>query len=135
MNSTSIQSLALNQLTAVAWLRLLFVAALVVAVALTPGFLSAPSLLTLLTTVSFVGCVAVGMTFITLSGNIMSFSLGATVAACAVTFVTVLNAAGLVSGIIAALAVGGLLSAAQGAIIGGLRANPIIVSIAALALI
>jgi ribose/xylose/arabinose/galactoside ABC-type transport system permease subunit len=135
VNSTSTQAVAVNQLTAVAWLRLLFVVGLAAAVALTPGFLSAPSLLTLLTTVSFVGCVAVGMTFITLSGNIMSFSLGATVAACAVTFVTVLNAAGVFAGIVAALAVGGLLSAAQGAIIGGLRANPIIVSIAALALI
>jgi len=135
VSNISGQVFALNRLTAVAWLRLLFVLALAVAVALTPGFLSAPSLLTLLTTVSFVGCVAVGMTFITLSGNIMSFSLGATVAACAVTFVMVLNGAGLIAGIIAALAVGALLSAAQGAIIGGLRANPIIVSIAALALI
>ena len=45
------------------------------AVALTtPGFLSRPSMLSLLTTVSFIGCVAVGMTLITISGNIMSFS-------------------------------------------------------------
>ena len=129
------QTLTLDQFSAIALLRLLFIAALAVAVALTPGFLSAPSLLTLLTTVSFVGCVAVGMTFITLSGNIMSFSLGATVAACAVTFVTVLNFAGVIVGIAAALTVGALLSAVQGAMIGGLRANPIIVSIAALALI
>lgn len=135
MNDTLRQALALNHFTAVAWLRLLFVMALAIAMALTPGFLSAPSLLTLLTTFSFVGCIAVGMTFITLSGNIMSFSLGATVAVCAVTFVTVLNGAGVITGMAAALAVGALVSAAQGVIIGGLRANPIIVSIAALALI
>src|SRR5258708_28501510 len=52
------------------------------AVALTtPGFLSQPSILSLLTTVSFIGCVAVGMTFITISGNIMSFALWALVGA------------------------------------------------------
>ena len=48
-----------------AWLRISSVAALASIAALTPGFLSAPSLLPLLTTVSFVGCVAVGMTLIT----------------------------------------------------------------------
>ena len=40
----------------------------------TPGFLSQPSILSLLTTVSFIGCVAVGMTLITISGNIMGRS-------------------------------------------------------------
>ena len=55
--------------------------ALLLAAAFTPGFFTAASLISLLTTMSFVGCVAVGMTFITLSGNIMSFSLGATLAA------------------------------------------------------
>ena len=49
----------------------------------TPGFLAGPSILSLLTTVSFIGCVAIGMTLITISGNIMSFSLGATVGATA----------------------------------------------------
>lgn len=119
----------------VVWLRIALFALLAVAVMLTPGFLSAPSLLALLTTISFVGCVAVGMTLITISGNIMSFSLGATAAASAVAFVTVLNAAGLVPSIAAALLVGALLSGVQGVIIGWLRANPIIVSIASLALI
>src|SRR5262249_61263770 len=53
----------------------------------TPGFLSQPSMLSLLTTVSFIGCVAVGMTLITISGNIMSFSLGALTAAPAMIFI------------------------------------------------
>jgi len=116
-------------------LRIAVFAALAIGAVLTPGFLSVPSLLSLLTTLSFVGCVAVGMTMITLSGNIMSFSLGATAAAAAVAFVHVLNAWGLAAGIAAALVTGALISAAQGLIIGSLRANPIIVSIASLALI
>jgi len=106
------------------------------AVALTtPGFLSQPSILSLLTTVSFIGCVAVGMTLITISGNIMSFALGALVGATAMIFVLAVNWGGFAFGLIAALAFAGLSNALQGLLIGWLRANPIIVSIAALALI
>jgi ribose/xylose/arabinose/galactoside ABC-type transport system permease subunit len=109
---------------------------LLAAVALaTPGFTAAPSVLALLTTISFVGCVAVGMTLITVSGNIISFALGATVGATTLVFMAVLNAAGLITAIAAALAFGALVTAAQGALIGLVRANPIIVSIAAFALI
>ena len=106
------------------------------AVALTtPGFLSQPSMLSLLTTVSFIGCVAVGMTLITISGNIMSFALGALVGATAMIFVLAVNWGGFAFGLTAALAFAGLTNALQGFLIGWLRANPIIVSIAALALI
>jgi ribose/xylose/arabinose/galactoside ABC-type transport system permease subunit len=106
------------------------------AVALTtPGFLSQPSILSLLTTVSFIGCVAVAMTLITISGNIMSFALGALVGATAMIFVLAVNWGGFAFGLIAALAFAGLSNALQGFLIGWLRANPIIVSIAALALI
>lgn len=101
----------------------------------TPSFLSAPSLTTLLTTMSFVGCLAAAMTFVTISGNIMSFALGAAAAASAMVFVVVLNAAGYAAGVTAALAAGAAITAAQGCLIGFLRANPIIVSIAANVLI
>ena len=101
----------------------------------TPGFLSQPSILSLLTTVSFIGCVAVGMTLITISGNIMSFALGALVGATAMIFVVAVNWGGFAFGLAAALAFAGLTNALQGFLIGALRANPIIVSIAVLALI
>jgi ribose/xylose/arabinose/galactoside ABC-type transport system permease subunit len=103
--------------------------------ALTPGFLTAPSLNALLTTISVIGCLAAGMTFITLGGNIMSFALGATAAASAIVFVSVLNAAGLVPAILAALAFGAVVTGAQGLVVGSLRANAIIISIAANVLI
>ena len=61
-----------------AHLRWTVAVALAVIAFATPGFVSWPSIVSLLTTVSFIGCVAVGMTMITISGNIMSFSLGAT---------------------------------------------------------
>jgi len=109
--------------------------ALTLACAATPGFFSLPNILSLLTTVSFMGCVAVGMTLITISGNIMSFSLGATAGAAAMVFILGVNLGGLGVGLVAALAVAGLVSAAQGFAVGWVRANPIIVSIAAVALI
>ena len=82
---------------------------------------------------SFIGCVAVGMTFITLSGNILSFALGTTLSVAAIVFVAALPA-GLVGAMAAAFAVGGVLTGLQGWVIGTFRANPIIVSMAALAL-
>ncbi len=62
-----------------AWLQTIGIVILVAVILATPGFLAGPSILALLTTVSFIGCVAIGMTLITISGNIMSFALGATV--------------------------------------------------------
>jgi len=109
--------------------------ALALAALSTPGFLSQPSLLSLLTTVSFIGCVAVGMTLITISGNIMSFSLGALVGATAMVFILTVNFGGVVFGFAATLAFAALTNAVQGFVIGAVRANPIIVSIAATALI
>lgn len=109
--------------------------ALAVIALTTPGFISVPSFVSLLTTISFIGCVAVGMTLITISGNIMSFSLGATVGAAAMIFIVAANAFGAYPGLVIALVFGGLLSGAQGLVIGFARANPIIVSIASLSLI
>jgi ribose/xylose/arabinose/galactoside ABC-type transport system permease subunit len=115
-------------------IRLAAVLALVAAAIGTPGFLTATSLFSLLTTMSFIGCVAVGMTFITLSGNVMSFCLGATLSVTTIVFMV-----SLPLGLAGALAVAFLFSAAltgiQGWIIGTVRANPIIVSMAVLALI
>jgi ribose/xylose/arabinose/galactoside ABC-type transport system permease subunit len=108
---------------------------LVAVILSTPGFLAAPSILSLLTTVSFIGCVAIGMTLITISGNIMSFSLGATVGVTAMVFVLAVNWLGFGFGLLAGMVFGALLTGLQGFVIGWVRANPIIVSIAVLALI
>jgi ribose/xylose/arabinose/galactoside ABC-type transport system permease subunit len=115
--------------------RSVVIVALIAIALTTPGFLSGPSMLALVTTVSFIGCVAVGMTLITISGNIMSFCLGATAGATAMVFIVAVNAGGVWFGFAVALAFGAGLNGVQGFAIGWLRANPIIVSIAALALV
>src|SRR5262250_2257948 len=118
-----------------AWLQTIGIGILVAVILATPGFLAEPSILALLTTVSFIGCVAIGMTLITISGNIMSFALGATVGVTAMVFILAANWLGLGAGVLVGLVFGSLLTGLQGLLIGWVRANPIIVSIAALALI
>ncbi|MGH7090351.1 MAG: ABC transporter permease, partial [Stellaceae bacterium] len=92
------------------------------------------SLNALLNAISFIGCVAVGMTFITLTGNIMSLSLGVTVSAAALVFLASLGA-GKVLAFAAAVLFGIAVSGVQGVLVGYFRANPILVTIAALSLI
>src|SRR6185312_410252 len=84
--------------------------------------------------ISFIGCVAVGMTFITLTGNILSLCLGATVSASALIFLACLSF-GVLAAFVLAVLFGIAVTAAQGALVGYLRANPILVSIAGLSLL
>ncbi|HVD73362.1 MAG TPA: ABC transporter permease [Xanthobacteraceae bacterium] len=117
------------------WAQTIGIIVLLAVIFATPGFLAKPSILSFLTTVSFIGCVAIGMTLITISGNIMSFALGATVGVTAMVFILASNWLGFGLGLVVGLLFGSLLTGLQGLMIGWVRANPIIVSIAALALI
>lgn len=101
---------------------------------MTPGFTSIPSLYALINTASFVGCIAVGMTFITLSGNVMSFALGAASGLAAITCAW-LSKFGLAAALLGAILVPTAINALQGFVIGFFKANSLIVTIAALALI
>src|ERR1700716_964477 len=117
------------------WAQTIGIIVLLAVIFATPGFLAGPSIFSLLTTVSFIGCVAIGMTLITISGNIMSFALGATVGVTAMVFILAANRRGFGAGLLVGLIFGTLLTGLQGLLIGSVRANPIIISIAALALI
>lgn len=114
--------------------RTVAVIALIAAAILTPGFLTRISLFSLFTTMAFIGCVAIGMTFITLSGNAMSFALGATLSATAIVFAACLPL-GLIPAMALAFLFSAVLTGAQGWVIGYFRANPIIISMAVLGLI
>ncbi len=114
-------------------IRLGALAALAIWMLATPGIISLPSFFALLNAISFIGCVAVGMTFITLTGNIMSLALGATVSASAMVFLATL-ALGVWPAFVLAILFGVIITALQGAVVGWLKANPILISIAALTL-
>jgi ribose/xylose/arabinose/galactoside ABC-type transport system permease subunit len=100
----------------------------------TPGFTSPLSINALLNAISFIGCVAVGMTFITITGNIMSLCLGATVSASALIFLASLSL-GVFPAFLVAILFGVVITAVQGALVGYFRANPLVVSIAGLSLL
>jgi ribose/xylose/arabinose/galactoside ABC-type transport system permease subunit len=114
--------------------RIVAAATLAIFALTTPGFTSQLSINALLTAISFIGCVAVGMTFITLTGNIMSLCLGATVSASALIFLASLSL-GILPAFLLAVLFGIVFTAAQGLLVGFFRANPILVSIAGLSLL
>ena len=114
--------------------RALLLVLLVAAMLTTAGFFSAPSIVATLDYASLIGLVAIGMAFVTISGNIMSLALSATMAACGEIFLLT-SGLGMWTAMAIALLVGVAISGIQGFIIGTIRANPIIVSIAAFALI
>lgn len=118
--------------------KLIRIAAPVILVCLalfTPGFLTSPSVTSLLAAMSFIGLVACGMTLITISGNVMSFSLGVTLTGATIVFTTVFNVAGLLPAAVATVFFAAFVSGLQGWVVAYFRANPIIVSMAALALL
>jgi len=97
---------------------------------MTPGFLTINNFSAILTSAAFVGIIAVGSTLIMLSGSLFSISLGTTTAVTAILFMFMLH-----SGVAAAAAVtllaGTAIFAIQGALVGLIGANPIIVTIGA----
>jgi ribose/xylose/arabinose/galactoside ABC-type transport system permease subunit len=114
--------------------RILAGGALAIFALSTPGFTSPLSINSLLNAISFIGCVAVGMTFITITGNIMSLALGATVSASALVFLASLSL-GVFPAFLVAVLFGVVITAVQGAMVGYIRANPLLVSIAGLSLL
>lgn len=107
-----------------------FVAVLLIGGLTTPSFLSIGNIKSILLASAFVGVIAIGMTMIMLSGNVFSLSLGITAAGCAMVFLYSLRY-GLIPAILVAIFAGCIFGALQGGIVGGLGANPIIVTIAA----
>jgi ribose/xylose/arabinose/galactoside ABC-type transport system permease subunit len=96
----------------------------------TDGFATGDNAKSILQASAFVGIIALGMTVIMISGNVFSLSLGTTAAVAAMAFLYSLRF-GVTAAIILTILLGVAICAVQGVIIGGLEANPIIVTIAA----
>ncbi|WP_100812489.1 ABC transporter permease [Microbacterium sp. BR1] len=116
------------------WLPLIVVVVIVAglvigASSLVPGFATIANARAILSSMTLIGIVAVGMSFVTLSGNIISTSLGTTVVISSMVFLSALTY-GVPGGIVVTLIVATVVCAMQGAIIGAFGANPIVVTIA-----
>lgn len=102
---------------------------LIVFGALTPGYLTLNTGKAILLAASIVGVLAIGETVVMISGNLFTLSIAQIAAASAMIYLPSLRY-GLPVAIIIALVLAVVITAAQGAIIGLWRANPIIVTIA-----
>jgi ribose/xylose/arabinose/galactoside ABC-type transport system permease subunit len=102
----------------------------VVAWVTTPEFATGHNLSNIVRQVSVTGIVAVGLTFITLSGNFFALSTAATAAFSALCFVKLIDAGTPeVAALIAALAIGSAVGTLQGVVV-ACKGNPIVVSLA-----
>lgn len=108
----------------------IFVAICLWGIATTPGFATLANAQAVLSSSALVGLVAVGMTLIMIGGYVFSLSLGATAAVGAIAFLYGLRF-GIMADVVGVLVLGAAICAVQGWIVGGLGANPIIVTIAA----
>lgn len=119
-----------NRRLALAALAALALAFVLVAALTTKGFLSVANGKAILASMGIIGIVAVGMSCITLSGNIVSVTLGTTVVVTTMAFLAALEF-GPVAAIVITLLLGAMVGGLQGVVVGGLGANPIVVTIAA----
>ncbi|WP_433528966.1 ABC transporter permease [Micromonospora sp. CA-263727] len=108
----------------------LFTAALVTFAALfIDGFVSIVNITDVFHRAAPIGIVAVGMTFVVISGNYLDLSVVAQVATAAVVLIAVSNSAGLGPAVLAALAIALVYGVVNGVAVGYLRANAVIVTL------
>jgi ribose/xylose/arabinose/galactoside ABC-type transport system permease subunit len=96
----------------------------------TDGFYSMENFKAIISSAALVGIIAVGMTYIVISGNLFSLSVGTTAAVSAMTFLWALRF-GMVAAILITVAFGAVVIGLQGLLVGSTGANPIIVTIGA----
>lgn len=97
----------------------------------TPGYLTLFNIKTIVRDAALVGIMAIGLTFVTLSGNFFLLSMKETAALCIIAFAMgMANDFGFVWSLLGATAIAVVAGAIQGALI-GLGGNPIVVTLGA----
>jgi ribose transport system permease protein len=109
--------------------RVATVLLIVLASIFVPGFSSSANLSAIMYATAAVGIAAVGMSLITLSGNLFMLSMGATAAVSTILFASFLHL-GLLVSVALVIAAGALIGLVQGLAVGIARTNPIIATIA-----
>ena len=111
-------------------LAALGLAVLVVLALTTDRFLTVENVKAILSSASIVGIMALGLTFITLIGSLVSLAIAATAVMGAMVFLAELHL-GLVAALAISMAAGAAVTALQGLIVGAWGANPVILTIGA----
>jgi len=94
-----------------------------------PGFRHIDNIINVMQDVSYVGVVALGMTFVTLSGAFVDLSVVSVISGAAVIVLRV-HSVGWLGAILAALAFGFLVGAINGLLVNRFKANPILLTLA-----
>lgn len=84
----------------------------------------------LLSSIAIVGIAAIGMSYVTISGNLFMLSVGSTIAAGSIIFSGTVGPLTLVPALLLTVLAGGVLGAAQGVIVARFGGDPIITTIA-----
>lgn len=92
-------------------------------------FLTTGNIVNILTGMSIVGIIVVGMTFVIISQGLADLSVPATVATGAIVVLKTQESLGTAGAVLAALALAGVAGAVNGVLVGYARANPIIVTL------
>jgi len=96
----------------------------------TPRFFSVDNGKAILVSTGTIGIAALGVTAIMICGGLVSLAVGQTAAVAGMVFLFALDL-GLVPALVAGMAVAGIATALQGAMVGAWQANPIVLTIAA----
>jgi ribose/xylose/arabinose/galactoside ABC-type transport system permease subunit len=115
-------------------IQLLTVLMFVSAAVLVDNFASSANIAAILYSASAVGIAAAGLAAVTIGGNFFALSLASTAAFASILFATLLQY-GMAAAGAAALGMGVAMGLMQGVVVGMLRCNPIITSIAAASII
>lgn len=94
------------------------------------GFADADNLRALLSSIAIVGLVALGLVFVTISGNLFMLSIGATMAVSSVIFAALVGDLGIVPALGVTVGAGAAIGFVQGVIVGRYSGDPIITTIA-----
>jgi ribose transport system permease protein len=92
-------------------------------------FLTTGNLLNVARTVSFLGFVAIGMTFVVIGGSLIDLSVESTIAAAGIFVLAVQPSVGNVGAIILTLGLGAVIGTINGVLVGYVRGNPVMVTL------
>ena len=133
--SSKIESMVANYSALVFGLVALFFAVFIFGMVTAPNFLTLFNLKTIVRDAALVGIMAIGLTFVTLSGNFFLLSLKETAALTIIAFATSMSAGyGFEISFIFTMAIAVIAGGAQGVLI-GLGGNPIVVTLGAAGLL
>jgi ribose transport system permease protein len=96
---------------------------------LSPVFLTKENLLNVARTVSFLGFVAIGMTFVVIGGNLVDLSVESTIAAAGILVLAVMPTVGPLGAILITLGLGAVIGTINGILVGYVRGNPVMVTL------